>query len=124
MTTAEQRREAKRIYKEGHRPMGVFRVRNKVDGRVLVGSSVNLPATFNKLRMQLATGSYLMHPELQQDWKQLGEDAFELEVVAELDPPESPDSDPRADLAALEALWLEELEPYGERGYNRPPRAR
>ena len=37
-------------------------------------------------------------------------------------PADQPEWKPDDDLAALEALWLEELSPYGERGYNRPPR--
>ena len=119
--SAAERRELKRRYKESPRPTGVFRLRNVENGRVLLGSSVNLPATWNKLRMQLDTGSYLLHPELQQDWKTLGAQAFEFEVLEELEPPDAPDWDPRADLDALLQLWLEQLEPWGERGYHRPP---
>lgn len=33
-----------REHKEGRRPVGVFQIRNTVDGKLLVGSSVNLPA--------------------------------------------------------------------------------
>jgi hypothetical protein len=117
------RRDLKRQYLESHRPTGVFRLRNKVDDRSWVATSVNLPATFNKLRMQLDTGSFLMLPELQKDWKRLGADSFELEVLEELEPPDAPEWDPREALATLEALWLEQLEPYQPRGYNRPPRA-
>ena len=117
------RKALKRQYLESHRPAGVFRVRNRVDDRSYVASSVNLPASFNKLRMQLDTGSFLMLPELQRDWKRLGGDAFDFEVLEELEPPDAPEWDPREDLAALEALWLEQLEPWGERGYNRKPRA-
>jgi hypothetical protein len=116
-----QRKVLIRQYRESHRPTGVFRVRNTVDDRSWVSSSVNLPASFNKLRMQLDTGSFLLLPELQKDWKRLGAGAFDFEVLEELRPPESPEWDPRSDLEALEALWLEQLEPYGERGYNRKP---
>jgi hypothetical protein len=116
------RRDLKRQYLESHRPAGVFRLRNTVDDRSWVASSVNLPATFNKLRMQLDTGSFLMLPELQKDWKRLGAEAFEFEVLEELEPPDAPEWDPRKDLAALEALLLEQLEPWEPRGYNRRPR--
>jgi hypothetical protein len=117
------RRDLKRQYLESHRPTGVFRLRNTAEDRSYVASSVNLPATFNKLRMQLDTGSFLMLPSLQQDWKRLGAVAFEFEVLEELEPPDAPEWDPREDLAALEALWLEQLEPWDPRGYNRRPRA-
>jgi hypothetical protein len=118
----KDRKAIAREYKESYRPTGVFRLRNTTNGRMLVGSSVNLPATFNRLRMTLDAGGYLMHPELQRDWKALGAEAFEFEVLQELEPPEGPGWDPREDLAALEALWLEELSPYVERGYNRRPK--
>ena len=37
-----------RQYKETRRPMGVFQVRNKVDGKVMIGVSVDLPAMLNR----------------------------------------------------------------------------
>ncbi len=45
-----------------------------------------------------------------------------FETLEELTPPEGPGWDPTDDLAALEQLWLEQLEPYGEKGYNRRPK--
>lgn len=120
------RKQAKRRYVESHPAVGVFRLRNTVEDRSYVSSSVNVPATFNKLRMQLDTGTFLMRPELQTDWKRLGADAFLFETLEELKPPDSADGnpaewDPREDLGALESLWLEELQPYDARGYNRRP---
>ncbi len=117
------RKAIKRQYKESYRPTGIYRVTNRESGKILIGSSVNLPATRNKLAMQLDNGSYLMVPELQSDWKRLGREAFDFDVVAELEAPREPGWDPSDDLAALLTLWLEELEPYGERGYNRRPRS-
>jgi hypothetical protein len=116
------RKAIKREYKETYRPAGVFQLRNTTNGRLFVGSSPNLPAMSNRLRMTLDAGTYVLHPELQRDWKALGGDAFVFEVLEELEPPEGPGWDPSDDLAALEALWLEQLEPWGEKGYNRPPK--
>jgi hypothetical protein len=116
------RKAVKREYKETYRPAGVFHLRNTLNGRILVGSSANLPAMFNRLRMQLDSGTYVMLPELQRDWKELGSGAFVFETLELLEPPQGPGWDPSADLAALEQLWLEQLEPYGEKGYNRRPK--
>jgi hypothetical protein len=116
------RKAAKREYKESYRPAGVFQLRNTIDGRLFVGSSANLPAISNRLRMQLDAGNYVMLPELQRDWKELGGAAFVFETLEELEPPEGPGWDPSDDLAALEQLWLEQLEPYDEKGYNRRPK--
>lgn len=117
---AARRRALKRECRDSRRPMGVFQVRNSVNGRILVDSSVDLPAIFNRIRTQLRMRAYLKYPELQADWEALGEEAFAFEVLEELEPPgDAPGYDPGNDLAALLELWLDELRPYGERGYNR-----
>jgi hypothetical protein len=115
------RKELIRAYREARRPMGIYRVRNIHDGRSLVGRSVDLPSILNRERAALRFGA---HPNavLQRDWNALGPDAFAFEVLDTLTPPEGrPDYDPADDLCVLEALWLERLEPYGERGYMRRP---
>ncbi len=110
-----------REYKETPRPAGVYRIRNTVNGRTLVGSSVNLPAILNRHRSELRAGGH-RNRELQKEWTEFGPDAFEFEVLDTLAEPDGPDYDPSADLRALEELWLDKLSPYGERGYNAPPR--
>lgn len=118
------RKAIKREYKETYRPAGVYQLRNTANGRVLVGSSANLPGIWNRLRMQLDAGMYAMYPELQQEWKALGGTAvFVFEVLEELAPPEGPGWDPSDDLAALQELWIEQLQPYDAQGYHRRPKA-
>ncbi len=106
-----------RAYKEAPRPMGVFRVRNTVNGRSLIGTSVDVPAMLNRQRFQLVAGG---HPDraLQQDWKDLGPAAFEFETLDTLDASKEPGHDPAADLRTLERMWLEKLGRPGERGYR------
>ena len=114
------RKTLRRDYKEGRRPMGVFRVRNTANGKSLVGSSTNLPGMLNRQRWQLDLGT---HPnrELQKDWNELGPDAFVFEVLDTLTAPEQPDYDPSDDLRALEQLWLDKLSPFERGGYNTRP---
>jgi hypothetical protein len=109
-----------REYKERRRPMGVFQVRNLANGKVFVGSSPDLPAMLNRQRAQLRMG---MHPNrgLQTDWTTHGPDAFAFEILDTLAHADRPDADPVTDLRVLEAMWLEKLAPYGERGYNAAP---
>lgn len=116
--TAETRAELRRRYKEEGRPMGVYAFRNAVNGKVLVGASQNLPGAENALRFQLKLGNH-RNRELQADWKAHGEAAFTWEVLDEL--ALEPGDDPRGELDALERLWLDDLRPHGDRGYNRPP---
>ena len=116
------RKALARAYTETPRPMGVFRVRNTTNEKALVGASKDLPAILNRHRAQLRLGA---HPNkvLQRDWNALGPDAFAFEVLDTLTPPaDAPDYDPAGDLRVLEALWLERLAPYEERGYNARPR--
>lgn len=113
----ESRAELRRRYKEEGRPMGVHAFRNAVNGKVLVGSSQNLPGALNSLSFQLKMGSH-RNRGLQADWNAHGAEAFTWEVLDELKP--EPGHDARDELDALERLWLDELKPYGDRGYNRP----
>lgn len=115
------RRLLKRQYKESNRQAGVYRLRSLATGKALIGSSPDLPAARNRLRTQLDSGTYPMAPQLAADWKSQGEGGFVFEVLEELEPPEAPGWNPREELGDLLALWLEELQPYGDSGYNRTP---
>jgi len=110
-----------RQYKETRRPMGVYQVRNTVNGKVLIGVSVDLPAMLNRQQAQLRMGG---HPnrELQKEWAEFGPEAFEFEILDTLTPPEGAQYDPKDDLRALEQLWLDKLSPFGECGYNVKPK--
>jgi len=110
-----------REYKETPRPMGVYRVRNTVNGKSLIGSSVDLPAMLNRQRAQLTMGAH-SNRALQHDWRDLGSEAFEFEILDTLKPRDQPDYDPTDDLRTLEKMWLEKLSPFGDRGYNAPPK--
>ena len=118
---SQSRKALVRAYKETARPMGVYRVRNVQNGRSLVRASVDLPAALNRERAQLRLDGHRSR-DLQRDWNALGPDAFTFEVLDTLEAPAGqPDYDPRHDLQTLERLWLERLEPFGERGYTPRP---
>jgi len=111
------RKDLKRRYKETHRPMGVFQVRNLTNEKVFVGSTLNLVAIFNRFEAQLKMNG---HPikTLQADWNESGAENFAFEILEELPPRENPGYDYKPDLEVLEDLWLEKLEPYDDKGYN------
>jgi hypothetical protein len=117
---AVDRKAMAREYKETPRPMGVFRVLCTANGKSLVGTSVDLPAMLNRQRAQLALGGHRLKA-LQRDWATHGEAAFRFEVLDTLEPKDEPGWEPAADLAVLEALWIEKLRSWGEGGYNRAP---
>ena len=111
------RRAAKLEYKLSHRPMGVFQIRNKTNDKVFIDSSNNIPGKINRHRFALNAGLHASKP-LQADWDAFGESAFEFETVEPLEPREDPSYDYRSDLQTLEELWVEKLQPFGEKGYN------
>jgi group I intron endonuclease len=112
-----------REYKETQRPMGVYQVRNTVNGKLLIGTSVDLPSILNRERAQLRLGGH-RNRALQQDWNEHGAEAFEFEILDTLPPSDKPGYKPADDLKELEALWLEKLEPFEERGYNSRPKGK
>jgi hypothetical protein len=113
---------AKAAYKTSYKPMGIFQVRNVVNKKIFVGSSVDLRAIFNRIRFQLCGG---VHPvkELCSDWRRFGTTKFEFDVLEEI-VQNLADHNYALDLEALEDLWLEKLAPYGDRGYNEPKKTR
>ena len=85
-----RRSELKRAYREKPPDMGVFAVRNLPQGKVLLGTSLNLPGALNRLRFELTQGVHRKFPALQEDWNRLGAEAFSFEVLDVLEPPEEP----------------------------------
>ncbi len=111
------KKELKREYKESMRPMGIYQIRNLINEKVFVGSTLNLNGIFNRHLFQLKIGGH-RNIGLQCDWNEFGQENFVFEVLEEVFPTENPDYDYRSDLECLEDLWLEKLAPYGEKGYN------
>jgi len=112
------KKEMIKQYKQTLRPMGIYQITNKANGKIFIGASLDLPGKINSNRFQLQHGSH-MNKELQADFRQFGEDAFSFEQVDTLEPKSDPQYDYHDDLAILEEMWLEKLQPYGEKGYNR-----
>lgn len=115
--TLAARRARVRPAKAPHKRAGVYAVRNLRDGRVLLGSALNLHGPLNRHRAQLKFGS---HPcrALQQDWDALGPEAFAFEVLETVDETlAGPERD--GALAALMRKWTAALEAEGARSYER-----
>ncbi len=115
------RKALTREYKEGRRPMGIYRVLNRANGKALIGASLDLPAMLNRHRFQLEAGAHA-NRRLQADWQTHGAENFDFEVLDVLQPADRPDYDPKDDLHALEQMWLEKLSPFDDRGYNAKPK--
>jgi group I intron endonuclease len=116
-----RKKELKREYKLNHRPMGVYQIRNMVNEKVLIGSSLNLPGIFNRHKSQLKAGNH-QNGALQAEWNEFGGENFAFEILDEITPKEGRDH--REELAFLEDLWLEKSQPYEDRGYNEKKKGR
>lgn len=112
------RKELKEEYKNRKVPMGVFQIKNNINGKIFVGSSIDLNAIWNRQRQALSMGS---HPndELQKDWKTYGESQFIYEILAEIEQEDNKEIDYKKEVKALEEMYIDELQPFDDKGYNK-----
>ncbi len=114
------RKELNREYMERVKPAGIYQVKNTVNGRMLLGSSLNLEGPLNRHKFLLKIGSHT-NKSLQKDWDEFGPENFVFEILEEVKLIDNPKFNLSDELTLLEMLWLEKLQPV-ERGYN--PNAR
>lgn len=112
----ERRKELVEQYKQIKVLMGIFQIRNTVNGKIYIGSCSNLKNRWFTLKGQLDMGRFA-NAELQKAWKEQGEGTFAYEVLVEEEV--KPETDVKWELKQMEKSWLEKLEPYDEKGYNK-----
>lgn len=106
-------------YKQTPRPMGVYQIRNTTNGKILINGSMNLPGSFNGQRFQLINQAH-RNKELQEDWNSYGPDSFTFDILETINPDKIAQEDWRKSVSELETKWLTKLQPYGDKGYNKP----
>jgi hypothetical protein len=114
MSTNKQLKEA---YKQKQFRLGVFQVRNTLNGKIFVGSSVNLDAIWNRISAELKLGGH-RNKMLQEEWQEFGAGHFVYEIISELQQKEEGNVDYAEEVKKLEAMFIEELQPFAEKGYN------
>ena len=119
----KSRRELNREYTERVKPAGVYQVKNLANGKVLLGSSLNLEGPLNRHKFMPKIGSHL-NKDLQKDWDELGAEKFAFEILEQVQVKDDPNFNLKDELTLLEMIWLEKLQPFGERGYNLNERIR
>jgi hypothetical protein len=115
----KDKKELKNQYKQNQPKMGVFQIKNLSNGKIFISRGMNVLGKLNSAKFQLEQGS---HPNraLQDEFKQLGAKKFSFEVIDYLDPKKDDiNNDYADDLKLLEEMWLEKIQPYGEKGYNK-----
>jgi hypothetical protein len=118
-----KKKALKKEYQQNLTPMGVYQIRNLANEKIFIGSSLNLPGIINRQKFALGMGGH-QNKALQADWQEFGGDNFAFEILDELTPVSDPQHDYKDDLAFLEEMWLEKLQPYDERGYNERKKSR
>ncbi len=119
----QTKKELTEAYKQMKFKMGVFQIRNILNDKIFVEGSINLDAIWNRHRIQLDFGT---HPSqaLQKDWKALGSENFRYEILSEIEHQEGVKVDYKKEVKTLEKMFLDELQPYDEKGYNQRPKER
>ena len=115
------RTAARRAYKERAKQAGVFRVLNTANGRVLLGSGLDLHAPLNRVRFELDMG-VCWNADLKRDLAQHGRASFVIEVLETVEPRDDPGFDPKQELERLEQKYLAILD--WSTAYNRDERIR
>jgi len=119
----KSRKDAIREYKERKKPAGIFQIRNIANGKIYLGSSLNLEGPLNSHKFMLTIGRH-RNAALQEDWNSYGADKFVFEVLEVVKVKDDPNFNLEDELTLLEQIWIEKLKPVGEGGYNTDARIR
>jgi hypothetical protein len=77
------KKELKKKYKQTLPPMGVYQIRNLVNGKVFIASSKNLHGKANSFNLLLNNGNHF-NTLLQKEFNEFGGKNFVFEIVDKL----------------------------------------
>ena len=112
------RKEKIKAYKQSVRPMGIYQISNKINGKIFLGSSLDLKGILNRIKFQLKNNLHV-NRTMQNDFNEVGEVYFSFDILDYLEPGEDKGENYKKELQILEKMWLEKLQPFNERGYNK-----
>ncbi|GAB4034253.1 GIY-YIG nuclease family protein [Spirosoma gilvum] len=111
-------KELKEAYRQKKFRIGIFQIRNMVNGKIYIGGSLNLEAIWNRNRMELNFGGH-RNETLQREWKEFGEANFVFEILSEIEQKEGSTIDYSKEVKELEKLYIDELQPFADKGYHK-----
>ncbi|OCT13688.1 hypothetical protein A8709_19070 [Paenibacillus pectinilyticus] len=128
MIDKQKKKELATNYKQSFRAMGVYQIRNVQNDKIFLAGSMDLDGMRNRFdfgkQMNMNTFN-----ELQKDWTTYGGSSFVFEELDRIEPRDEVLLDPadlksyRGEVDALLELWIEKLQPYDEKGYNKRKRS-
>lgn len=115
----DRKKQLKQQYKEISVDAGVYQIKNHINNKLLIDSTPNFK-TLNGKKFMLESNTFTTSKALQEDWNHYGRDNFSFDILEKLEKDEgNPYFNEKEALSELEAKWLEKLQPYGDKGYNR-----
>lgn len=111
------KKDLKASYKLMKFRIGVFLIRNAANNKVLIEGSVNLDAILKRHQFELKSGVH-KNEALQKDWNELGADHFQFEILSEIQQDDANKTDYKKEVKQLESMFIEEYQPFGEKGYH------
>ncbi|MDD4563221.1 MAG: GIY-YIG nuclease family protein, partial [Syntrophomonadaceae bacterium] len=105
----EKKKELQAQYKLMKSDMGIFAVINKSNAKYFLETTPDLKGRINSTKFKLNAGGH-SNKELQKDWQELGENAFEIKILEQIEYEEDESkTDYLEDLELLKMIWLEKL---------------
>ena len=115
----DRKKELKAQYKEMKPEMGIYIVRSKTSDKCFVEAVKGLKATINGTIFKLKMGGF-PNRELQREWREMGPEAFDIEILEYLEyDNDEGKTDYAEDLALLKLIWEEKLVAQGMEFYKR-----
>lgn len=116
----QRRKELQEQFKQIKVWMGVYKITNAANGKIFIEATPNLKNKWQTIQdFQFAMNRF-QNTQLQQDWNRFGAEAFSFEVLEEREVEEGVDT--AWELKKMKKKWLEKLQPYAEKGYNKLPK--
>ena len=100
------RRVATRQARDAFPPMGIYAIRDRAGGHLLLGASRNVHAALNRARFELGMGKH-GDRVLQAEWHRSGVEGLAFEVLELVKEREVAGFDYASELKALEQIHLE-----------------
>ena len=104
-------------FKEIKLKIGVFQIKNTLNDKILIESSTDLVSIWNKYTFQLNGGLH-QNSSLQKEWIEFGQENFTYDILSEIKQDESKTIDYRKEAKLLAKLFIDEMQPFDDRGYN------
>jgi hypothetical protein len=114
-----KRKELQEQVKQIKTYMGIVKITNIINNKFYIAAFPNLKNKWIVIQNQLSMNMHV-NSQLQKDWNELGNDSFTYEILEEKVTDDV--LDVKWTLSQMEKHWLELLQPYDEKGYNKKKR--